>query len=109
MGINFKKMSSKNTFVLNRLESIKNCNKHPIHFKFVAGDCNPADFITRSISYKKLIKTNYVHGPKFLTGTETNLTLPCDDFIDFIIPNPLINEGKSVHILVTNSLFDSFK
>ena len=41
--------------MLNGLESIiKNCNKHPIHFKFVAGDCNPADFITRSISYKKI-------------------------------------------------------
>ena len=55
MGINLKKISSKNTFVLNRLESIiKNCNKHIIHFKFVAGVCNPADFITRSISYKKI-------------------------------------------------------
>ena len=72
--------------VLNRLENIiRNCNKHSIHFKFVAGDFNPADYITCAISYKKLLQTNYIYDPRFLTETESNLTLLYDYFIDFII------------------------
>ena len=39
------------------------CEIHPINFNFTAGMVNPADPVTRPLSYKSLIKTSYFTGP----------------------------------------------
>ena len=57
--VKIDKMQQKPVFVLNRLEKIcKLADKHPIEFSFIAGMENPADAITRPLSYKSLMKTN---------------------------------------------------
>ena len=57
-------MNKKCAFVMNRLDSIKKlCEKHPIEFGFIKGHDNPSDAITRCVSYKMLLKSNYWAGP----------------------------------------------
>ena len=86
-------MKSKSIILLNRLDNIVNkCNKFPINFKFVAGGSNPADFITRIVSYKQLMKSNYFTGPSFLGRSDDSASnLPIHDAMNFIIPNHLID------------------
>ena len=83
------KMQKRSVFVLNRLENIsKICNTHSVEFSFVSGIENPADCVTRPMSHKHLIKTNYVLGPKFLTGKFDN---DCsEDILKVEVPNPKI-------------------
>ena len=58
------KMQRKPVFVLNRLEAISRCcEEYPVTFKFVAGLSNPADCVTREMSYKQLINSSYLSGP----------------------------------------------
>ena len=77
------KMQKCSVFVMNRLNSIiKLCNVYPVKFHFIAGKDNPADFITRTVSYKMLLKSNYLTGPEFLTGPP-----PAQSDITFVVPN----------------------
>ena len=63
-NVTFGKTNKKPIFVQNRLHTISNlCTKHSIDFQFCAGSENPADVVTRCISYKQLVKTNYLTGP----------------------------------------------
>lgn len=63
------KLCKLSVFVLNRLESInKLCNVHAVSFNFVDTGSNPSDCMTRAMSYKMLIKSDYITGPKFLTS-----------------------------------------
>lgn len=58
------KMQRKAPFVLNRLEKISQmCDVFPVTFNFIAGCENPADAVTRPISYRQLTLSNYVTGP----------------------------------------------
>jgi len=57
------KMNKRSIFVMNRLSEIQRlCDIHPVVFDFVAGAQNPADCVTRKMSYKLLEKTNYLSG-----------------------------------------------
>lgn len=74
------------------------CKIFPIHFHFIAGFENPADHISRPVSYKQLIKTNYFKGPKFLSGKEGSLE---HSNMEVIVPNPVDNsveERVSSHL-----------
>ena len=89
-------------FVRNRLSHIENlCAKHEVHFKFVAGSENPADEISRAVSYKCLIKSNYFAGPQFLVeGTNT------PNILNVVIPSPSFNVS---HCVPANDKMDSVK
>ena len=86
----FEKMQKRSVFIMNRLNYIqKLCNNFTIHFCFISGKNNPADCITRSFSYKQLIKTNYLSGP---SSQDIN-SLDCGyDEISVIIPSPFTTD-----------------
>lgn len=75
----FAKMNKKAVFVMNRLASItKLCTVFPIEFGFIAGKENPADCITRPMSYKMVAKSSYWKGSELPTSSELfpSLTIP---------------------------------
>ena len=94
------KMNKQTVFVLNRLEHIsRQCSKFVINFSFVATSCNPADCLSRALSHKQLLKTNYIRGPSFLRGSTTTS-------FDVTIPNPVskpnldMSEPESVEVSI---------
>lgn len=94
------KMSNMSVFKINRLQTIKSmCVNHPISFNFVSTGENPADCMTRPLSYNTLMKSCYICGPKCITdGTIPVLTVE--------LPNPnahFIPDSIKLHALVTTS------
>ena len=80
------KMQKQSPFVMNRLSAIeKLCEIKPINFRFIAGFENPADPVTREISYKQLKNTCYLTGPSFIGRDDF---AECQEF-SFTVPNPL--------------------
>lgn len=78
------KMQKLKTFVLNRLLVIRQlCDIMPVEFHFIAGKENPADMVTRAISYKLLCRTCYLTGPQFLRDSSDDM-----DDSAFVVPNP---------------------
>ena len=91
----FDKMQHKFVFVQNRLEKINVlCDMFPIEFSFIAGIENPADCLTRSMSYKLLIKTNLFKGPPFLHGEDLPSNASKADTLTIIIPQPEVKVLK---------------
>ena len=85
----YSKMNKRSVFVMNRLEQVKNlCEIHPIEFKFIAGNNNPADHITRCVSYKVLTKSNYISGPSI---EQLNDPTNADNF-RVVVPNPNVQK-----------------
>ena len=90
-----EKMAEEVCLCVNRINHIvKLCEMHPIRFSFVSGTDNPADCITRNLSYKQLAKTNYYSGPSFLTTCKTP-EHSREDIFSLIIPNPLADVGNT--------------
>ena len=82
------KIQKHTPFVMNRLETIcQKCEIHPISFNFIAGKENPADLMTKPISYKLLKTTSYLSGPKFLQREVRELQF--SDTLSFTVPNVL--------------------
>ena len=81
------KMNKVSNFVKNRLERLsKICSDCPITFSFVDGETNPADFISRPVSAKRLAKSNFYTGPSFLSEQNPKSSRP--DILNVTIPNP---------------------
>ena len=84
-----EKLKNLSVFTMNRLVKIaKLCDKKAITFKFVNGLQNPADFVTRTVSAKKLRATNFVSAPKFLTES-ASVAHDRQDLLEVLIPDPL--------------------
>ena len=86
----YSKMNKRSIFVMNRLENIAElCKEHPITFSFISGKSNPADCVTRCMSYEVVKKTQFYEGPDFLTDdwSDTDLSI--------VVPNPLSQSGNS--------------
>ena len=80
----FTKMQKRSNFVLNRLKSIEeSCQYNPITFHYIEGYENPADYVTRPISYKLLANTVYLTGPSVLRQNSEDYT----DSIAVRVPN----------------------
>ena len=95
----FDKMQKRYVFVMNRLNQInKLCEIHPIEFSFVAGLENPADAVTRCLSYKKLLQTNFISGPAFLKNLETG-DINREGLLTVKIPNPLTEIDNDTSIV----------
>ena len=104
----FAKQQKRTIFVQNRIDQIKRlCKIKEITFKFISGVENPADYISRCISYKKLINTNYISGPPIdkLLNEDSNI-------MKVTIPNPLLSKINNVSfnasVKVENSKSDYF-
>lgn len=88
----FSKMNKMSPFVMNRLNRIsKLCETKTVTFGYCAGLMNPADAISRALSYKQLIQTNYVKG----LDKESLDKLNCGDFPPIVVPSPAINMDLS--------------
>ena len=82
-----EKMQKKTVFVQNRLKRITDlCANKPVTFRFVSGIDNPADLVTRPVSYKLLSKSNYINGPSFLNNFDID-RISKDDILNVTIPN----------------------
>ena len=90
---NLDKLNKLTTFVRNRIHQIEElCNVHTISFKFIAGEANPADQVTRCVSPKTLAKSN------FLTGPPLQKLMDGDPDLQVVVPNPLYSEVNSVEV-----------
>ncbi|XP_068250638.1 uncharacterized protein [Palaemon carinicauda] len=99
-ALKLDKLQKKQLFILNRVEYInKMCEDSCMRFSFVSGEDNPADCITRPLSFRQLIKTNYITGPKFITESKSNV-ICSDSTLSFIIPG--LFESKRVQKVETN-------
>ena len=97
------KMQKCSVFVNNRLNHIARlCETKPVEFTFVTGTHNPADFITRPISYKLLIRSNYIKGPEFLTGNGSSIM--SRDALSVRVPNPKVVSDQSDFNLISVNL-----
>ena len=77
-------MNKQSVFVLNRLEYIsKQCYDNPVTFSYISTDINPADCLSRAISYKLLSNSNYISGPEIINDANFS------SIMDVIVPNPL--------------------
>ena len=92
------KLQKLTPFVKNRLDSISRwCEHKPINFEFVAGSENPADYITRPISYNQLSETCYLTGPSFLNKFDPSKS----DNLSFSVPSIIKSENKATVSNVT--------
>ncbi|XP_068225114.1 uncharacterized protein [Palaemon carinicauda] len=83
---NLDKLQKCSVFVKNRLHEISElCLKHPVIFSFVSGEENPGDCITRCLSYKSLMKTNYHTGPDLVNAPRMEHS---KDTLEFVVPDP---------------------
>ena len=65
--VTHSKIQKHSVYVKNRLKTIGDvCKVKPITFRFVEGRENPADCVTRPLSYKALSNTSYFSGPSYL-------------------------------------------
>ena len=104
------KMNNCSSFVVNRINNInKLCETFPIQFKFISGKENPADFVTRSISYNLLTKSCYLTGPN-LTLVDMNDLSICIPRTDLLSNTCLVqlSEEISDHAIPI-SKFSNFK
>ena len=89
------KMQKQSVFVMNKVHHIVQiCEKHPVNFSFISGVENPADSITRCMSYRKLLQTTYFTGPDFLRNTkDPQLVRDC---LSFTVPGPLVEVDNNI-------------
>ena len=83
-----EKMQKRSVFILNRLKQIGDaCADTKMTFRYVEGRDNPADCVTRPISYNVLKKTCYLTGPKFLSK------IPHQPDFEVTVPNPVCSSS----------------
>ena len=100
----FDKIERKGAMINNALDEIvKHCSHFPITFHHVSGNDNPADYVTRCVSSKLLLKSIYYTGPNLKEFVETiKLTIPSSGINNIcysidVKPNnyaPLLNLDK---------------
>ena len=100
------KLQKRSVFVLNRLQKIQQlCERIPVKFSFVVGKNNPADCVTRCVSYKQLMKSNFLAGPDIDCLHEENSVSV--DIPEVLIPNPnisVVDDSGSSHIPVKSEV-----
>ena len=102
-SIKLDKMQKKTPFIHNRLEHInKLCESNPIRFSFIAGGDNPADCITRPMSHKQLMKSNYISGPSFITDNTAHKLSMFENF-SFILPGISIDRCNTENMYCNSS------
>ena len=86
----FDKLRNLSVFIKNRLDKIcKLCDRFPVKFSFCEGLKNPADAVTRPLSYKLLVKSNYFNVENLFPAVK----LP-NAVLEVIVPNPFTNEER---------------
>lgn len=98
--------AKRSVFVMNRLLRLTQlCEKQKMSFKFVAGYENPADHVSRAVSYKRLSVTCYHSGPVFLTESCGEIKDELCATVPFTPPK-LALKVTGMKSVATESLFD---
>ena len=101
-NVTFDKLNKKSIFVQNRLDKIHNlCEKQQIEFKFCSGETNPADCITRCLSYRQLMKSNYLIGPSIEIINRN------DDEFNIVVPNPILRSTECNNVINDSDLSEN--
>ena len=98
-SVKYDKVQKLSVFVRNRLSKIEDfCLRNPVSFRHVSGETNPADCVSRPMSYRVLQKNNFYNGPDFL---KTSINELCIDTV-VNIPNfsPRYGEGEKTPLEV---------
>lgn len=108
-SIKLDKLQKCSVFVKNRLLDIDRlCERHKVMFKFVSGEENPADCITRSMSYKQLVRSNYFTGPNVLFS-QSSVELSMDNTLVFVVPDPGLLKSNSTGVVQSFKALTSYK
>ena len=92
-SIYFEKLQSLSVFVKNRLRFVTDiCSKMPVTFRHIAGEQNSSDFLTRPITPKALLKSNFFAGPDVL---KLDLDVLQGD-LAVTLPNPICSTESEV-------------
>lgn len=109
--VKLDKMNKQSVFIMNRLERLRKLTDIcPCEFSFVDGIENPADYITRPVSHKILLKTNYLAGPKFLTNLHPegskrnimNIKVPFDRNLTSVYSGQVTTEETFSDVYLSN-------
>ena len=98
-----QKLQKLTPFVRNRLEKIcKLCDIKPVEFCHIPGKSNPADCISRCLSYNQLVKSNYISGPNMADILDP---LTCTRFM---VPaaESAVEIATNVSVISTDMKFD---
>ena len=96
-----EKMNKQGVFIINRLEKIEKLYfNRTIEFSFIKGNSNPADCITRPLSYKLLLKSNYHTGPEFLSEKDRKPHMSRAEIMAFTLPK---QEANSISRVVNST------
>ena len=84
--VDFQKIERKSVLINNTLDRISAyCENCPVHFSHISGCLNPADFVTRCVSWKQLRRSNFLSGPEACKLSESySLVVPIDNKEDMI-------------------------
>ena len=106
----FVKTQKLSIFVNNRIAKIyEYCQTREINFRFISGCSNPADVVTRDMSHKLLMKTNYVSGPAINDdlnrehSSEFTFTVPSTDLI---VSNTFVSCTNVTNVVDCNRFSD---
>ena len=81
------KLTQLSIFVKNRLKDIQNmCEKASVRFRFIERENNPADCLTRCLSYRQLQKSNFLEGPNISNLLKHKVEMEND--LNVVVPNP---------------------
>ena len=110
---NLEKMNKKTVFIQNKLKKLDQlCEIHAVTFSFVDGFSNPADAVTRAMSYRQLSKTNYLSGPSFLISSDEQISRA--DILTVTLPSihsskTTVNISKLEQVVSPEPLLDHNK
>ena len=109
-----KNQNKLSIFVRNCLFRVqKLCKIKPVSFKFICGEENPADKVTRAVSVKQLCKTNFYSGPMgYLsdctnTKSDISVTVPCPDY-DISNMTLTVENNQPVEVIVSPRKYSCF-
>ncbi|XP_068243395.1 uncharacterized protein [Palaemon carinicauda] len=104
-ALKLDKLNKHSPFVVNRLHNIQRmCETVPIKFSFISGKNNPADIITRCVSYNQLQNSCFFSGPNLSINEvpELSTTIPA-----FEMPTEVQATPSTAQVIeVANNLID---
>ena len=102
-SVKFDKTNKMSVFVRNHVSRISHyCDTKPVTFHFCQGKQNPADLLTRPVSYRTVSKTDFFTGPSLTDLTEVE----GDGFLSFTLPSlqisPNVVESRVSEVTVSS-------
>ena len=101
-------------FVRNRILKLQElCKNMPVTFSFISGHLNPADLVTRIVSYKQLSNSCYFLGPDLLQTDPCvpnvfSVTVPCPEYSEQNVAVATVSPEGPVNHVIPVGRYSSF-